>query len=126
MPTIIADLKRTIFRLDTPPLYGGVTLAEVVTDVDAGAALYSLDDDGHCIWEIVLHAAYWRRTAVQGFRGPAPLRLCVPGWVSRLPRLVHGIIRDCLHLIRTLRCASRLNAGARTEVVGVRRIFRVI
>lgn len=43
MPNIIQDLKRTIFRLDTPPLYGGVTLAEVVADVDAGAALYRLE-----------------------------------------------------------------------------------
>ncbi|MFA9476865.1 DinB family protein [Phycisphaerales bacterium AB-hyl4] len=61
MPNVIEDLKRSVFRLgDVDPLYGGPTLAEVVADIDADAALFRLNKHGHSIWEIVLHAAFWR------------------------------------------------------------------
>lgn len=62
MPDVIEDLKRTVFRVgDVDPLYGGPSLSEVVADIDADAALFRLNKHGHSIWEIVLHAAFWRR-----------------------------------------------------------------
>lgn len=61
MTAVIEDLKRTVFRVDgTAPLYGGPSMGEVVDDVNTATALFRRSDDGHCIWEIVLHAAYWR------------------------------------------------------------------
>jgi hypothetical protein len=62
MPDVIEDVKRSVFRVGgVDPLYGGPSLSEVVADVDADAALFRLDKHGHSIWEIVLHAAFWRR-----------------------------------------------------------------
>lgn len=61
MSGVIDDMKRAVFRIgDTPPFYGGPSLSEAIADVNADAALFRLDEAGHCIWEIVLHAAYWR------------------------------------------------------------------
>lgn len=62
MPEIIKDMKRAVFPSDsTPPLYGGPSLTEAIDDVNAETALFRLHDGGRCIWEITLHAAYWRR-----------------------------------------------------------------
>lgn len=62
MPDVIEDVKRSVFRVrDADPLYGGPSLSEVVADIDADGALFRTGKHGHSIWEIVLHAAFWRR-----------------------------------------------------------------
>lgn len=62
MSAVIEDMKRSVFRVaGKAPSYGGPSLSEAVDDVHVETALFRLDDTGHCIWEITLHAAYWRR-----------------------------------------------------------------
>lgn len=41
-----------------------------------------LNDDGHCIWEIVLHAAYWRREVAHALSGGVIARLVEAGGVG--------------------------------------------
>ena len=70
MSAVIEDLKRAVFRIGgTPPSYGGPSLSEAVDDVQADDALYRLRDEGRCIWEIVLHAAYWRHEVAHAVTG---------------------------------------------------------
>jgi len=61
MSEVIEDLKRAVFRIGgVDPLYGGPTLSDAVEDVDAKTAKCRPTNAGRTIWEIVLHAAYWR------------------------------------------------------------------
>ena len=78
MSPVIEDLKRTVFRTgETTPTYGGPSLSDAIADVDAATARYRIHADGHSIWEISLHAAYWRHEVAHAVS-------C--GVVPRLPR----------------------------------------
>jgi len=61
MPDVIEDIKRSVFRVgDVDPFYGGPPLSDVIADINADVALFRMNKNGHSIWEIVLHAAFWR------------------------------------------------------------------
>lgn len=62
MSGVLKDMQGAVFPVDgTTPSYGGPSLSEALEDVEAETALFRLHDGGRCIWEIALHAAYWRR-----------------------------------------------------------------
>lgn len=70
MSVVIDDMKHTVFRAGgTPPLYGGPSMSEAVDDVCADIALFRFERGGRCIWEIALHAAYWRHEVAHALTG---------------------------------------------------------
>lgn len=76
MSVVIEDMKRAVFSLESaPPLYGGPSLSEAVDDVSAATALFRLRSGGRCIWEILLHAAFWRREVAHALTAGAWARL---------------------------------------------------
>ena len=70
MHPVIRDLKGAVFSLDgAPPTYGGPSLSGAVDGVSPSVARYRLDEAGRSIWEIVLHAAYWRWEVARAVSG---------------------------------------------------------
>ena len=78
MPAVINDLKRTVFPIDSAaPLYGGPSLSNMIADVDVETAKFRPKHTSHSIWQIILHAAYWRREVAH---------VLSSGAINRFPR----------------------------------------
>src|SRR6184192_3255350 len=69
----------------------GPNLRGSLRGLDATAAAWKLTADEHCIWEIAVHAAYWkyavRRRLVGDARGSFPLK--GSNWFPRPDPAVH-------------------------------------
>jgi uncharacterized damage-inducible protein DinB len=59
------------------PWYGGPTLLGALRQVKARAAAWKPPGGGHSIWELTLHAAYWKYAVLRHF---------APDIVDRFPR----------------------------------------
>jgi hypothetical protein len=53
-------LTRNIDEAFEGPAWHGPSLMAALRDVDATSAVWRPHPDRHCIWELALHAAYWK------------------------------------------------------------------
>jgi hypothetical protein len=94
----------------------GSTLTGALRGVTPARALWRPRRDRHSIWELVLHAAYWKyvvRCRVTGARPPGGFPRAPSNWPAAPARPDGGQWRADLRLLK------RMHAELRTAVVGL-------
>ncbi len=126
-PSSVALLLRSVDRSFKGPAWHGPTLMSSLQGVDPEAAAWRPDPDRHNVWELVVHAAYWKYRVCAlltslprgsfGLKGSnffeRPIEVTAPAWESDLELLQewHRRLLDAVREFDPGRLADRVGTG---------------